>query len=322
MGETGRPSRVRRKGPCGRSDLEGRRIAGRQPGRRRCGSRDVSGPAAGRGRRGMGRVASLRARGGVPPRRSSRRRARLGPRRGGHAGGGTGSGQAGEGRNAPCREPARGKGHAHHEQGRGRRAGNDCPGGGRPGTGNGPDARPGRGQGPEKGTADARPAGRGQADPLGKGPRYRRAGLCRDRQDHHAEPRPRAPREARLRCEGSRALGLRRANPGGGGRDQERDPATLPCQQRRGGRGTADEEGREGDAGGLSEDRAGGGRGIARLHGPGPRPPEGRKHLAPSTGRAGGRCEAARRGGCRQAVRAVAAGGHEDGDHGGDHAPA
>ena len=126
-------------------------------------------------------------------------------------------------------EPARGKGHAHHEQGRGRRAGNDCPGGGRPGTGNGPDARPGRGQGPEKGTADARPAGRGQADPLGKGPRYRRAGLCRDRQDHHAEPRPRAPGETRIRGHGPCALGFGGPDPGDGGRDRERDPAALPC---------------------------------------------------------------------------------------------
>ena len=73
----------------------------------------------------------------------------------------------------------------------------------------------------------------------------------------------------------------------------------------------------------LPQDGAGGGRGFSRLH-------RARSRellkiadaLRSSQGRARGRCETARRGGRRQALRAVAGGGHEDCGHERDHAPA
>ena len=90
------------------------------------------------------------------------------------------------------------------------------------------DARPRRGQGAAGRSADRGPEGRRQVDRRLARPRGRRPGLCRQRQDHHAEPRPGAAGEARLRGARPRALGVRRAHAGGRGRDRERDAAALP----------------------------------------------------------------------------------------------
>ena len=184
------------------------------------------------------------------------------------------------------------------------------------------DARPRRRQGAAQGAADGRPEGGGEADPLRRGPRGRRPGLCRKRQDHDVEPRPRAPGEARLRGPGARALGLGRAHPRRRGRDRCRDPAALPRALRRGRGGTDDREGRKGNARGVREDRAGGRRGLARLHRPGPRPSQDRRQLAHAPRGAGGRRETARRGRRRQALRAAPGRRYEDRGDGPDHAPA
>ena len=96
--------------------------------------------AADRGRR-MGRGASLGARGGVladePPHGRPRLEARCGDDRRGRGG----RGAAGEGRHPARSQPPRAGRLAHHRQGRGRRAGDHCAHGARPGAGRGPDAR-------------------------------------------------------------------------------------------------------------------------------------------------------------------------------------
>ena len=74
LGETSHGLGLRRQGPRGRIDGERRRFARRRTGRHRCCGRR-SGPRS----RGMGRFASIGARGGLLPRQSPRRRARLGP---------------------------------------------------------------------------------------------------------------------------------------------------------------------------------------------------------------------------------------------------
>ncbi len=67
---------------------------------------------------------------------------------------------------------------------------------------------------------------------------------------------------------GPRALGLGRTHAGGRGRHRNRDPAALPRALRRRRGGADDREGGKGDARGVREDRAGGRRGLARLHRP------------------------------------------------------
>ena len=86
----------------------------------------------------------------------------------------------------------------------------------------------------------------------------------------------------------------------------------LPRPQRRRRRGTAHEEGREGDARRLREDRARGRRRVARLHRPGPRPAPHRERAPHPARGAGGRCEAARCGRCGQALRAAPGRRHAD----------
>ena len=98
-------------------------------------------------RRGMGRRASLGARGGVLPDPSARRRARLEPRRGDGGRGGGRGGAAGEGRIA-ARCPASRHGRAAHHRPRGRRReGDDRVDGSGPGPRRDPGARPGGRQG-------------------------------------------------------------------------------------------------------------------------------------------------------------------------------
>ncbi len=72
----------------------------------------------------------------------------------------------------------------------------------------------------------------------------------------------------------------------------------------------------------FAEDRAGGGRGLARLHRPGPRSAQDRERAPRPPRGPGRRRETARRCRRRQALCAVAAGRHEDGGDGRDPAPA
>ena len=94
--------------------------------------------------------------------------------------------------------------------------------------------------------------------------------------------------------------------------DRRRDPAALPRALRRRCGRADDREGRKGNARRLREVRARCRRGLARLHRPGPRPLEDRRPLAHPPRGAGGRREAARRRGCRQALRAAPGRRHED----------
>ena len=67
----------------------------------------------------------------------------------------------------------------------------------------------------------------GQVDPFRTRPGRRRAGLCRNRKDHHAQPRPGAARKTRLRVEGAGALGLGGADTRRRGAHRNRNPATV-----------------------------------------------------------------------------------------------
>ena len=227
--EAGRDARARPR----RSRALKRRGAGARGWRLRP---DLRSAIAGRRGRGLGRRAPLGARGGVLQDRSARRRARLEPRRGdGRRGRGRG-GADGEGRIAACGEASRHGRAAHDGHGARQREGDHRADGGRPGTRRDADARPRRRQGAAGRSADRGPEGRRQADRRLARPRGGRPGLCRQRQDHHAEPRPGASGEARLRGARSRALGVGRAHAGVRGRNRKRDPAALPRALRGGSR--------------------------------------------------------------------------------------
>ena len=111
--------------------------------------------------------------------------------------------------------------------------------------------------------------GGGEAYPEREGPHGRRAGLCRNRQDGDAEPRPGARGEEGFSYDGARPLCLGGADTGGGVRNKERDLAAIPRAERGRRRRQVDEEGHQGDARGLREDRAGGRRGLVRIYRPG-----------------------------------------------------
>ena len=117
-----------------------------------------------------------------------------------------------------------------------------------------------------QGSAHGRPEGGREADPVGEGPHGRHPGLCRHRQDHHAEPGQGARGEEGLAHDRPRAVCVGGADAGLRSRDRDRDPAAVPRPQCRRRRGAAHEEGREGNARRLREDRPGGRRGLARLH--------------------------------------------------------
>ena len=255
------------------------------------------------GGRGLGDGASLGARGGVRAHRSPCRRARPHAGPGDDRAIGTRGRRPGEGRNPARRRPAGGGGLARDREDRCRRTRDrraDARGRGPRGC---PDAGldgPGT---PEQGAAHARPEGGREADPVGEGPGGWRSGLRRHRQDHHARPGPGAGGEEGLAHDRPRPVGLGGEDAGGRGRDRVRDPAAVPRAERRGRRGKAHGEGREGDARRLREDRAGGRRGLARLDRAGAGPLEDRQrgpHLPRGAGR---RREAARRGRRRQALR-------------------
>ena len=174
----------------------------------------------------------------------------------------------------------------------------------------------------QQGPAHGRPEGRREAHPVGEGPHGRRPGLCRYRQDDHAEPGQGARGEEGLAHGGPRAVGLGGADARLRSRHRDRDPAALPCAQCRRRRGQAHEEGREGDARRLREDDPGGRRGLARLHRAGKGPAAHRQRGAHPPGRSRRRREAARRRRCRQALRPAPGRRHADRHDGRDHAPA
>ena len=162
------------------------------PSRPRRGRGSTATVARGPGGR-MGGGAPRRARGGVLAHRAAHLCARLGPRQG--------DGRRGRGR----RRRARGGGYAargadaghgrvadHRARG-GRREGDHRAHGGGARAHQGAHAPPRGGQGASQRPAHRRPEGGDQAHPLGRRPGGRRPGLCRERQDHHAEPRPGAP---------------------------------------------------------------------------------------------------------------------------------
>ena len=150
---------------------------------------------------------------------------------------GAGSRGAGEGRNAARRRPARRGGLADDRPDRWGGVRDGGAHAGRPG------ARPGSHAGlagsgaPQQGAAHGRAEGRGEADPVGEGPGGRRAGLCRHRQDHNAEPSAGTGGEEGLAHGRPRALGLGGSDPGFGSRHSHRNPPDVPRPQCRRGRG-------------------------------------------------------------------------------------
>ena len=193
---------------------------------------------------------------------------------------------------------------------------------GRTGARRRPDARARRRQGAQGRAPHPRAEGGREAHPVREGPDGGCPGLCGQRQDHHAAARPRAHGEEGLPGPGACALGLRSPHARSRGRDRERDAPALPHALRRRRRGAHDEERRARHARGVREDRAGGRRGLARLHRPDPRPAQDRGCAPHPPGGAGGRCQTARRGRCRQALRPAPDRRHEDRRHGRDHATA
>ena len=80
---------------------------------------------------------------------------------------------------------------------------------------------------PQQGAAHGPGRRRREADPGGGGPRHRRAGLRRLRQDHHARPGTGARREEGLPHDRPRAVRLGGTDAGGGSRDRVRNPAAA-----------------------------------------------------------------------------------------------
>ena len=97
---------------------------------------------------------------------------------------------------------------------------------------------------------------------------------------------------------------------GGRSRDRERDPAIASSRGTPGSpKGRLDEaKGEKEMRAAFAEDRARGGRGIPRLHGPGPRSAQDRERAPRPPRGPGRRRETARRGRRRQTLCAVAAG--------------
>ena len=199
----------------------------RWPGRRR--QRSQRGVRSGC----LGDGASLRARGGVRPRRSSGCRARVCARHDRRRGGGTRGCRAGEGRRVARRGHARRRGFARHRPHR-RRGTRDR---GVHARGPEPRGRPDAGLASagisQQGAAHGRAEGRREADPVGGGSRHRRAGLRRLRQDHHARPGAGARREEGLPHDRPRAVGVGGTDAGGGSRDRVRNPpdASSPAMR-------------------------------------------------------------------------------------------
>ena len=108
-----------------------------------------------------------------------------------------------------------------------------------------------------------------QADPEREGPHGRRPGLCRHRQDQDAEPRPDARREERVSDDGPRpsasAVQTLAAESGIESETLQRFLARNAGVAE----GRLTRKGAKEDARGLRENRAGGRRGLARLHRPG-----------------------------------------------------
>ena len=160
----------------------------------RAGPAGIAAAAAG-GRGGaVGDGASVRARSGVLARRPACRRAGVAARRRLDRGRRESRRRSSGARAAACGPGASRRRRHDHRQGPGRRARDHRPDAERTRQGPGGDAELDGPGAAAQGTADEWPETGGEADPLREGPRGRRAGLCRDRQDHHAEPRPRARR--------------------------------------------------------------------------------------------------------------------------------
>ena len=237
LGEAGRVARVRRQGARsggrgqgnGQGCWEGNRTRDRfrpGPGKRR---------RAQRGRRpGLGRRPSLGARGGVRPHRPARRRARLEPGRGGGRGHRARGRGPRDGRHT-ARRPAAGRRRAAHHRPRGRRRARDdrADAGGRAPRRRA-DARPRGRQGAQGRPAHRRAEGGGEAHPVVRRSHRRRPGLCRQRQDHHAEARPRAAGEEGLRGPRPRAPRPRprarsKARPGSEARPSSASSPATPA---------------------------------------------------------------------------------------------
>ena len=121
-------------------------------------------------------------------------------------------------------------------------------------------------QGAQGRPAHSRPEGGCEAHPVRQRSHGRRPEQCRHRQDHHAQARRRAAGKEGMHGPLPRAFGFARPHARRRGRHRERDPATVPRPLRRRRQRADDEEGREGDACSVREDRVRGRRGLARIH--------------------------------------------------------